>query len=185
MFHPIASCLRSLTIPTVLLAASAAPALADHHGGGGSDHGGGYNHGAPYYHHDYHHGYGGFGVYVYPYWGTYYGWAYPPFYPGIYPDPVPDYYAVPNGPPPPPPPGPSMAPASIVVQVPTDARVWFDDTPTQAGGASRTFETPPLAPDKVFHYTVRARWTENGETVERTQRVDFQAGRQSLVDFLR
>jgi uncharacterized protein (TIGR03000 family) len=67
--------------------------------------------------------------------------------------------------------------------VPADAKVWFDESATEATGASRTFQTQPLSPGKVYHYTVRASWIEKGETVERSKKIDFQAGGQSRVDF--
>jgi hypothetical protein len=42
-----------------------------------------------------------------------------------------------------------------------------------------------LAPDQVFHYKVRARWNDNGKTVEQTRTIDVRAGQTTTVDFTR
>lgn len=175
--------LRPVALAVATLVFTVAPALAqhggNHHGGGGGDHhgGGGYYHGGGDYHQgggDYHHNDFGFGFYgFYPgiylnlgsrgYYGDYrygYGWT-----PGDVP--------------------PAEMPATIVVHVPADAKVWFDGNLTQSGGESRAFNTPPLSVDQVYHYDIRAQWTEGGQTVDRSQRVDFQPGRSVVVDFAR
>jgi uncharacterized protein (TIGR03000 family) len=182
----MSSTLRTIALAATLFGLTTTPALAQHHssGGGGGNRGGGSS-----YHHDgghnYHggygyggYGYGGFGLSLYsPYYASpYYGYSLSPY---LYANPVPNYYPPPNETLPP----PSMLPASIVVLVPADAKVWFDDTLTRSTGESRTYDTPPLTPDRVYHYTVRAQWTEKGQPVELTKQIDFQGGRQTVVDF--
>jgi uncharacterized protein (TIGR03000 family) len=79
----------------------------------------------------------------------------------------------------------AVAPATIDVHVPTNAEVWFDDTPTDQAGEWRTFTSPPLRPDQVFYYKVRARWNDNGKTVEETRMIEVSAGKTTTVDFIR
>jgi uncharacterized protein (TIGR03000 family) len=73
--------------------------------------------------------------------------------------------------------------ATLIVTVPADAKVWFNDTPTTSSGQFREFDTPPLAPGKRYTYTVRARWKENGHEVTQTQQVQVTAGVHLHVDF--
>jgi uncharacterized protein (TIGR03000 family) len=106
------------------------------------------------------------------------GSAFPPTYPSpaIYP-PVPLPAAgMPAAPSPP-------APANVVVQVPADAEVWFDGYKTRQTGARRTFTSPPLERGRTFTYEVKARWTQDGKPVERTQQVKVQGGETSEVEF--
>jgi uncharacterized protein (TIGR03000 family) len=64
-----------------------------------------------------------------------------------------------------------------------NARVFFDDAPTQQQGTDRVFTTPPLDPNKTYSYTVRATWTENGREINRSKDVRVQPGRTAMVDF--
>lgn len=66
--------------------------------------------------------------------------------------------------------------ALITVRVPPNAEVWFDDQKTSQTGSMRTFVTPPLDSDRNFVYHVRARWTENGRSVEKTRKYDVHPG---------
>jgi len=169
--------------PLAISLAMAAPVFAQHgsnqHGGGNYHSGGGNNHGGGDYHHgdDHHGGYGSFGFYGVPlYGGVYFGSA-PYGYDYRYrygPRWNFDYYSAPLDVP---------MPATIVVRVPADAKVWFDDTLTQSTGESRSFGTPPLNAGSVFHYTIRAQWNDKGQMVDRSQQVDVMGGRTSLVDF--
>lgn len=74
--------------------------------------------------------------------------------------------------------------ATVAVHVPADAKVWFDDSPTQQTGGFRQFATPPLESGKVYHYDIHAQWTDNGKTIDRTQRVEVRAGSLSQADFM-
>jgi uncharacterized protein (TIGR03000 family) len=74
--------------------------------------------------------------------------------------------------------------ASVTVYSPApNAQIWFNDSPVTVQGSSQTFTTPPLVPGQEYHYQVRARWTENGQTVVREQSVPVHAGEQVVVDF--
>ncbi len=79
---------------------------------------------------------------------------------------------------------PAQAKAEITVLVPADAEVFFDGGATAQKGAERRFLSPPLEVGKEYHYTVRARWTQDGKEVERTRKVAVRGGGRVRVDFL-
>ena len=181
MFQSLWS-LRNAVLAAILLAMTAGPAFAQR------DYRGGYQDARG----NYHSGNEDFG---YPYNGGYYP------APGYYPtDPVilsSPYYSTPYY-------GPRYysspyaqsyyyTPAStqndtsatVQVHVPANAQIWFDDAPTQQRGESRSFYTPPLDSGKTYHYTLRARWDDNGKMKEKTQKIEVRAGKQTDVDFAR
>jgi uncharacterized protein (TIGR03000 family) len=157
-------------------------------GGGRGGYGGGYGRGG------YGGGYGGIylglgnGYYGGSYGGGYYSPSYysQPYYsesPNYYSDAVQvpstdvrqSFYAEPAS---------QQQTARVMVRVPSaDTRVWFDNTPTSQQGMERTFNSPALDPGSSYVYTVKARWTENGQTRDREQRVSVQAGQTATVDF--
>jgi uncharacterized protein (TIGR03000 family) len=153
---------------------------------------GGYGYGGYRSGYGYPYGYGyGLG-YGYRPFGGYYGYS--PTY--VYSTPlVADYYAAPayaavptyNYP---------VAPAAYAAPQQTDntatmqvivpdpnAEVLVEGTPTKQRGTERTFTSPPLPPGQEFIYTITARWMQNGQPVERTQRVTVRAGGQVMVNF--
>jgi uncharacterized protein (TIGR03000 family) len=74
--------------------------------------------------------------------------------------------------------------ATMMVLVPRpDATVWFDNAQTSQQGMERTFVSPPLASGGTYTYTIRARWMENGQPVERERRINVQPGQTVNVDF--
>jgi uncharacterized protein (TIGR03000 family) len=77
----------------------------------------------------------------------------------------------------------SSAPAVVAVHVPADAELWFDGSRTDQTGSDRSFESPPLPPGKVFHYTVRARWMDGGKRMEQFQLIQVRAGQQARATF--
>jgi uncharacterized protein (TIGR03000 family) len=64
-----------------------------------------------------------------------------------------------------------------------NAEVFVDGNATRQRGTWREFESPPLDPAKDYSYEVRARWTENGRSVERTKTVPVKANGTATVDF--
>ena len=73
--------------------------------------------------------------------------------------------------------------ATVTVLVPrADAKVWFDGAPTSQTGMERRFYTPALD-SGTYTYTVRARWMENGQPMERERRVNVQPGQSTTVSF--
>ena len=172
------------TLAAVMLIASASDLLAQRGRGGsrrgagsvtvGSGYRGGTYYGGRYY--------GGRGYYYYgaPYFygGRYY---YDPYYytaPDYYSDPavqVPatdvrqSYYSDPNS-------------ASIAVFLPNpDAQVWFDEAATSQRGMERMFYTPALQQSGT--YVIKARWVENGRTVDQQRQVQVQPGQSATVSF--
>jgi uncharacterized protein (TIGR03000 family) len=73
--------------------------------------------------------------------------------------------------------------ATIVVRVPADAKVYFDDTLTEKSGSERSFVTPGLQPGQIFFYTIKAEVTRDGKALTQSQRVNVQAGQTTEVDF--
>ncbi len=73
--------------------------------------------------------------------------------------------------------------ATIIVEVPADAEVWIEDHKTQQAGPNREFVSPPLQSNMVYEYRIRARWTEQGQQVEQTQRISVQAGESPRLSF--
>jgi uncharacterized protein (TIGR03000 family) len=74
--------------------------------------------------------------------------------------------------------------ATIEVSVPADAKVWFDDNPTNQSGPQRTFESPPLTPGKTYEYVITAQWRgPDGKDVVRKQQVSVRANQGGGVEF--
>jgi len=73
--------------------------------------------------------------------------------------------------------------AHVTVNVPTDARIWFDGTLTTTTGSVRRFDTPPLESDAQYAYDVKASWNDNGREVTQSQTVKVTAGANVNVRF--
>jgi uncharacterized protein (TIGR03000 family) len=74
-------------------------------------------------------------------------------------------------------------PATIVVQVPADARLLIDGEPTKATGETRRFVSPPLEPGKSYHYVLEVITRgKDGKEVHYKKTVHVRAGRESVVD---
>jgi uncharacterized protein (TIGR03000 family) len=73
--------------------------------------------------------------------------------------------------------------ATVVVQVPPDARLYFDGQEMKKTGELRTFPTPPLDPGVNYSYDVKAEVDRDGRTLSATQHVTVQAGKTVSVDF--
>jgi uncharacterized protein (TIGR03000 family) len=75
------------------------------------------------------------------------------------------------------------APATIVVNLPADASLKFDETPTTVAGDPRTFASPELPVGQDYHYTLTATVTRNGMPLSLTQSVNVRGGQTSRVQF--
>ncbi len=73
---------------------------------------------------------------------------------------------------------------AVNVRVPANAKVWFDNQPTQQQGSFRQFISPPVQPGKVYTYTIKAEWMDNGQKVDKTKQVDVHAGDHFTLDML-
>lgn len=112
---------------------------------------------------------------------------------GYYPGPGPGTYPWIDGPGVPfdrrkimPSPEPTSDPrtACLVVKIPAEAELWFDQTPTEAAGSYRVFVTPPLPLDQSSSYVLRARWLIKGYELTRTETVEVRPGGTATVNFL-
>jgi len=75
----------------------------------------------------------------------------------------------------------SAAPATILVNLPANAKLTIDDAATSSTSATRTFATPALETGKVYYYTLKAEIVRDGKTVTETKRVEVRAGELSRV----
>jgi uncharacterized protein (TIGR03000 family) len=69
----------------------------------------------------------------------------------------------------------------LMVHLPEDAKIWFNDHPTTTKGRVRYYELPPLTPGKEYYYTVRIVWHENGQWVSKTARALIGAGQMHCI----
>jgi uncharacterized protein (TIGR03000 family) len=74
------------------------------------------------------------------------------------------------------------APATVVVEAPADARLYFDGEPTRQTGDVRTFVTPALPDGKAHTYDLRIEVTRQDKVVSRTERISVRAGQTTRVD---
>jgi uncharacterized protein (TIGR03000 family) len=76
-----------------------------------------------------------------------------------------------------------IAPATVVVKAPREARVTADGVLVSRSSEKDTFLTPDLHPGRSYFYLFRVEVVQDGKTVTRTQEVLVQAGQRSEVDF--
>jgi uncharacterized protein (TIGR03000 family) len=74
--------------------------------------------------------------------------------------------------------------ALLVAHLPENARIWFEDAPTQQQGKLRQFTSPPLAPGKAYTYTTRVRWYEDGHWVSQVHSFSVHAGDIHCIDIV-
>jgi uncharacterized protein (TIGR03000 family) len=72
--------------------------------------------------------------------------------------------------------------ATIVVNLPGNAQLTFDDYIVRSTGPNRVFVTPPLAPGKDFHYTVKAKLTQDGKTETTSKEITVRAGEEARIE---
>jgi uncharacterized protein (TIGR03000 family) len=75
------------------------------------------------------------------------------------------------------------APATIVVAVPAEARLYFNGIETKTRSDFREFESPDLAPNMIYQYVVKAEMVINGKTEVKTETVQVRAGQQVKAQF--
>jgi uncharacterized protein (TIGR03000 family) len=71
--------------------------------------------------------------------------------------------------------------ATIRVHLPSDAILYVDGKLTSSASGLRQFVSPPLDPNKDYHYTMKVEATREGKTMTTTRRVDVLAGRTEEV----
>jgi uncharacterized protein (TIGR03000 family) len=75
------------------------------------------------------------------------------------------------------------AAASILVNVPAEARVFVDDYQMKSTSGERRFTTPELEPGRSYFYTIRVVVEKDGKTIEESKRVIVRAGETSHLAF--
>jgi uncharacterized protein (TIGR03000 family) len=63
------------------------------------------------------------------------------------------------------------------------AEIWFENQKSKQQGTVRQYVSANLDPNYIYTFHIRARWTENGQQVEKTRNVDARSGQQVVVDF--
>ena len=81
-------------------------------------------------------------------------------------------------------PAPASVTTVMTITMPaTDATLEVDGVVVPGAGISRTYETPPLAINRNYKYSVVAKWRPNGYTdISRTKVVAFRAGQRLILD---
>jgi uncharacterized protein (TIGR03000 family) len=72
--------------------------------------------------------------------------------------------------------------AKVIVKVPADAKLFFNDHLTRQTGEIREFTTPALEPGKPFTYEIRLEVVRQGQARSRMERVTVRAGETTRVD---
>src|SRR5262245_17802335 len=75
------------------------------------------------------------------------------------------------------------AAGTVVITLPADAKLYFNDVLTHTPGATRTFATPPLQFGMNYTYQLRAEVTRQGKPVSETKQIVVRAGETTNVDF--
>jgi uncharacterized protein (TIGR03000 family) len=73
--------------------------------------------------------------------------------------------------------------AKLVVELPTNAKLYIDDKPMKNASGVRSFNTPELEPGQAYYYIVRVETERDGKPVSETRRVIVRAGQIARADF--
>jgi uncharacterized protein (TIGR03000 family) len=75
----------------------------------------------------------------------------------------------------------SPTPATIVVNLPADAKLLVDGNTTKSISAERTFVSPALQPNNLYRYTLKAEFQKDGQTMSVTKVIEVRAGLETRV----
>jgi uncharacterized protein (TIGR03000 family) len=73
--------------------------------------------------------------------------------------------------------------ATVVVRLPSDARLYADGAPLRLAGGERKFVTPELPAGMEYSYRFTAEYERGGETVSVTKKVAVRAGSSATIEF--
>jgi uncharacterized protein (TIGR03000 family) len=79
--------------------------------------------------------------------------------------------------------GGPTARATVIIKLPTDARLYADNKALALTGPERTFVSPGLPQGQEFAYRFRVEYDRNGETLSVTRKVAVRAGGMVTVEF--
>src|SRR5262249_40490950 len=72
--------------------------------------------------------------------------------------------------------------ATLVVNLPAEAKLLIDGYVTKSTSATRVFTSPTLEPGQKFAYTLQRELVRDGRTLTATKQVVVQAGQEIRVD---
>jgi uncharacterized protein (TIGR03000 family) len=75
------------------------------------------------------------------------------------------------------------APAKLIVELPSEAKLYIDDRPMRTPSSRRTFTTPELQPGQSYYYIVRAELVRDGKSFSDTKRVIVRPGEEVTASF--
>jgi uncharacterized protein (TIGR03000 family) len=73
-------------------------------------------------------------------------------------------------------------PATVLVNLPADARLTFNGWTSTNKSTTRRFRTPALEPGQEYAYTLRAEIVRDGQTIVQNHEVVVRSGQQTRVD---
>jgi uncharacterized protein (TIGR03000 family) len=73
--------------------------------------------------------------------------------------------------------------ARLIVELPTDARLYIDNQPMKTPAGRRVFTTPRLTPGQSYYYLLRTETVRNGKTVTQSKRVIVRPGQEAVANF--
>src|SRR5262245_23639856 len=78
---------------------------------------------------------------------------------------------------------PQAESAKVTVLLPEEARLWVDDVLCPIRGSRRTFDTPPLDPNRGYFYVLRVSLEKDGQVYQESKRINMRAGQSVSADF--
>ncbi len=73
--------------------------------------------------------------------------------------------------------------ATVVVNLPADARLYVEKHLMTLTGTTRAFRTPDLAPGSKYNYTIRMEVERSGKMIEKTETITVEPGKRTQVSF--
>src|SRR5262249_21182416 len=73
-------------------------------------------------------------------------------------------------------------PATLVVHLPAEAKLFVDGTPTSSTSDTRVFASPALQKGKTFFYVLRGELARDGQTLRSEREVQIRAGERTQVE---
>jgi len=75
----------------------------------------------------------------------------------------------------------TVAPASLIVTLPADAKLSIDDHLTTSTSDTRQFTTPSLSSERDYHYTLKAEVVRGGQVVSVSKDVTVRGGQETRI----
>jgi uncharacterized protein (TIGR03000 family) len=75
----------------------------------------------------------------------------------------------------------ATAPATVIVSLPSEAKLSIDGAPTASASERRVFTSPSLEPGKTYHYSLTGELVRDGKTITATKLIEVRAGEETKV----